>query len=96
MGTERLDRRVSPAAIHRQIPPGRGFPGRRSGKPPARGPPSAQAARLGNAVSVARSECATAGPSRRRSPPRAWPQKGRKRKQAMQQHRLFQTPDSRS
>jgi hypothetical protein len=44
MGTRQRNRLVSAIAAKRQLPPRRGFPGSRSGKPHARDPPVADAA----------------------------------------------------
>lgn len=50
MGTRRRNRLVSANAGWRQLPPKRGFLGTRSGKPHARGPPLAEAAKPSSAA----------------------------------------------
>jgi len=45
MGIRRRNRLVSVNAGRRQLPPRRGFPGSRSGKPHARDPPLSEAAK---------------------------------------------------
>jgi hypothetical protein len=50
MGIRRRNRLVSMNATRRQIPPRRGFPGTRSGKPHARDPPLTEAAQLSSAA----------------------------------------------
>lgn len=49
METRRRNRLVSAIAIKQQLPPRRGFPGTRSGKPRARDPPLAEAAQRSSA-----------------------------------------------
>ena len=50
MGIRRRNRLVSASANRPQLPPRRGFPGSRSGKPHARDPPPNKAAQLSSAA----------------------------------------------
>lgn len=76
MEIRRRNRLVSANAVRRQLPPRRGFPGTRPGKPHARDPPSPAAAHPSSTSSAARSEPIMAGPPGRTSP-QAGPHKRR-------------------